>query len=115
MTAAQHPAQLSTKVMVRTNYLIFAFIPILSWGDVLAAPPPLIREPSINSLPFTTRRFYNDTVKNIVAADRARIAQIKQDCAQRLAAGEPVSPFKRASYSFTVTNAAVSYSFPFLP
>jgi hypothetical protein len=93
--------------MFRATTLLSALVIALAFGDALAAPASPIHEPSVNTLPFTTQ-FRNGTAKNIVAADRARIAQIKKTGAERLAAKEAASPAKRASYSFTVTNAAVS-------
>ena len=63
----------------------------------------------VEGLAFTRVRS-NSTLSmhDIVASDRARIAHFKEDSAARMAAKEAPSAKKRASYSFSVTNAAVS-------
>jgi len=94
--------------MFRSSTFFSTLLLALLFNEALAAPSAPIRGPSVATLPITTQ-FRNGTAKAIVEADRARIAQIKKDGAARLLAKEAATPEKRASYSFTVTNAAVTY------
>ncbi|EIN04506.1 aspartic proteinase [Punctularia strigosozonata HHB-11173 SS5] len=69
---------------------------------------PVVREPSPVKLPFAVR-FNNGTngALNIIEADRARINLIKEQGAALAEKHENVH--KRASYSVSVTNEAVTY------